>query len=70
MGKRDGVGEEKEKGIKAREPLFEVELFFDAPKLKILPADVEVDTAEDVAVSGVLKKIPFEVFCLSVLSGK
>ena len=70
MGIRDSVGEEKEKRLEARDPSFKVELFSEAPNLKMLPADVEVDTAEDIAVSGVLNKIPFRLFSLSVLSDK
>ena len=68
FGTRDGVDEENEKGLEARDPLFKLELFFEAPNLKMLPADVKVDMAEDNAVSSVLKKIPFRVFSLLVLS--
>lgn len=67
---REGIDEENEKGLEARDPLFKVELLFEAPNLKMLPADDEVDTAEDTAASGVLKEIPFRVFSLSVLSDK
>ena len=59
FGTRDGVGEENEKGLEARDPLFKVELFFEAPNLNMLPSDLEVDMAEDIAVSGALKKISF-----------
>ena len=70
FGTRDDVGEENEKGLEARDPLFKVELFLEAPNLKMLLADVEVDMAENIAVLGALKMIPFRMFSLSVLSDK